>query len=218
MREKDYLLRLIQQFTVFLAKIIFNKKIQNYDQAFVEIDKALNGLLGLTHEDAISLPMDRLLQILRESAGAYAEKCYVLAELLREDGDITELSHKSNFLTLQNFERSLTLYLEALAHDAHLGNQETLLKMSALAAKLVNDPQGHYAGSRLLFRFYETVGEFDNAENMLFHLLKNGEREMVSEGLAFYQRLLSKDDAELQAGNLSREELTEGIAAVEKYA
>ncbi len=218
MIEKDYLLRLIQQFTAVLAKIIFNKKIQNYDQAFVEIDKALNGLLGLTHADALSLPVDRLLQMLRESAGDFSEKCYVLAELLRQDGEISELGHKNQFLARQNYERSLFFYLETLAVDQHFQHAEIHDKMKLLSEKLANDLQYQFGASRVLFRYFETIGEFAQAENLLFRLLENREPDILDQGLAFYQRLAAKSEAELTAGKLNRAELHEGLAALQKYS
>jgi hypothetical protein len=61
---------------------------------------------------------------------------------------------------------------------------------------------------------FEQLGEFAKAEDVLFATLdaqpaQPGLREF---GMAFYQRLMSKSDAALSAGNLPRPELEAGLA------
>ncbi|HEV2660598.1 MAG TPA: DUF6483 family protein, partial [Ktedonobacteraceae bacterium] len=64
-----------------------------------------------------------------------------------------------------------------------------------------------------LFAYYELSGQYARAEDTLFDLLETGNnREMVESGRAFYTRLLAKSDADLQAGNLARDEVDEGLA------
>jgi hypothetical protein len=46
MIQKDYIMRMIEQLSVVLMKILFNKEIKNYAQALFEIDSAYKNLLG----------------------------------------------------------------------------------------------------------------------------------------------------------------------------
>ena len=66
-----------------------------------------------------------------------------------------------------------------------------------------------------LFRYYEMIGSYARAEDVLFEMVEAEEPagdEEIEQGIAFYQRLLKKSDADLSAGNMSREEVEEGLA------
>jgi hypothetical protein len=67
-----------------------------------------------------------------------------------------------------------------------------------------------------LMQYYEMIGDYAEAENILFHLIDNGGIEIVKEGLQFYNRLLAKTDDELKKGNLPRNEIEEGLLALKK--
>lgn len=60
-----------------------------------------------------------------------------------------------------------------------------------------------------IFKLYELLGSFDKAEDLLFQMIEdtNKDKEIIEEGKAFYNRLkeLSKDL--LEEGNLSFEEV-----------
>jgi len=72
-------------------------------------------------------------------------------------------------------------------------------------------------------RLYERAGRFGDAEDALFEGLDTeGEgaqgsgdtEELTQAAIAFYRRLLAKDDAELAAGNLPREEAQAGLTEI----
>ena len=66
----------------------------------------------------------------------------------------------------------------------------------------------------MLMRHYERAGEFGKAEDALFAIaeVEPPSAELLDFGAAFYQRLLSRSDAALIAGNLSRAEAEAGLA------
>ena len=67
-----------------------------------------------------------------------------------------------------------------------------------------------------LFRYYEFIGEYSKAEDILFELVDSKYPDIISEGKNFFQRLSQKSDGELSAGNLPREELKIGIDDLNK--
>jgi hypothetical protein len=71
--------------------------------------------------------------------------------------------------------------------------------------------------NRKLFQYNEKAGRYARAEDVLFEMLEGDEvpSGLIAEGIAFYHRLMAKSDDELLLGNLSREELREGLAQVE---
>ena len=62
---------------------------------------------------------------------------------------------------------------------------------------------------------YEAGGHYGDAEDTLFEGLDaDSADELAEAAIAFYRRLLDKVDAELEAGNLPREEAEAGLAEV----
>ena len=114
MLEKDYIMRMIQQLSIVLAKIIFNKEIKNYEQALLEIDKSLNSLLGINRNKVAEMTENELFDYLDKIGGENAEKYFVLAELLREEGEICELNNRGDFLTSLYYEKAFTFKLFAI--------------------------------------------------------------------------------------------------------
>ncbi|MFL5697429.1 MAG: DUF6483 family protein, partial [Ktedonobacteraceae bacterium] len=73
-----------------------------------------------------------------------------------------------------------------------------------------------------IFRYFEKMGSYARAEDVLFEMVEGEEKEkepadneVIEQGIAFYNRLLKKSDTDLKAGNLSREEVEEGLAQLE---
>lgn len=54
-------------------------------------------------------------------------------------------------------------------------------------------------------------GRIDDAENQLYEMTCEGDRQNLEIGLLFYYHLNSKDDEFLEANNFSREEIMTGI-------
>ena len=54
-------------------------------------------------------------------------------------------------------------------------------------------------------------GRIDDAENQLYEMTCEGDRQNLEIGLLFYYHLNSKDDEFLEASNFSREEIMTGI-------
>lgn len=54
-------------------------------------------------------------------------------------------------------------------------------------------------------------GRIDDAENQLYEMTYEGDRQNLEIGLLFYYHLNSKDDEFLEANNFSREEIMTGI-------
>ena len=67
-----------------------------------------------------------------------------------------------------------------------------------------------------LFRYYQFIGEYSKAEDILFELADSKYPDIILEGKNFFQRLSQKSDVELSAGNLPREELIIGIDDLNK--
>jgi hypothetical protein len=65
----------------------------------------------------------------------------------------------------------------------------------------------------MLMLYYEHAGEFAKAEDELFAMLdaEPDNDTLKGFGITFYQRLLAQSDAALEAANLPRAEVEEGL-------
>jgi hypothetical protein len=135
----------------------------------------------------------------------------VLAELLKEEGDI----FKARGLGEESFARyykALYLYLEAFAGEEELRLPDYSDKIGELVAELEDYVLPRPTMARLV-RYYEREGDFAAAEDTVDVLLEeddSDEARAIARDL--YERLLSRSDAELDAGNLTRDEVREGLA------
>lgn len=216
MIEKDYIMRMIQQLVIALAKILFHKGLKNYNQASREIDNSLNSMLGLDRDKVTTMTEIELIDYLEKIDGEKEEKYFVLAELLREEGEICELSNKGDYITLFYFEKAFVFYLDAFSNESLITSQY-LLKLKSVAGKLLANEMYEERISSKWFLYYELIGQYSKAEDILFHLLEDG-RAIKVKGQDFYKRLLQKSDDELKSGGLSRPEIKESRVKMEKYS
>jgi hypothetical protein len=214
MSPTDYIMRLIEQFFLALAGILFKKNRQQYTEALSEIVTVYQNLLGLDARQVHSFSFEELIEWLKIGGRFDAEKCLILAMLLKEEAEIHELTGRPMDEGLHaEYAKAFFLYREALLNDASLGSKTTTDDMRMLAKKLdtarLTTPQRF-----TLFRYHEGAGEFGLAEDRLFELVKSGYPDIHDQGRAFYQRLLNKSDEELEAGNLPRKEVEEGLSLI----
>jgi hypothetical protein len=218
MPPADYIMRLIEQFFLVLSRILFKKNAQRYSEALSEIETAYKNLLGLDARQVHSMPFDELIEWLKMGGRFDAEKCLILAALLKEEAEIRELAGRPMDDGLHDdYVNAFFLFREALQRDPGLGSKTARDDMRRLALRL--DP-ARLTPPRLfaLFRHHESAGEFGPAEDRLYDLVEAGTPGIHGEGRAFYERLLEKSDEELTAGNLPRKEVEEGLRIIQKIA
>jgi hypothetical protein len=216
MTPTDYIMRLIEQFFLVLARILFKKNAQKYTEALSEIETSYKHLLGLDARQVHSLSYEELIEWLKMGGRFDAEKCLVLAALQKEEAEIHELAGRTLDDGLHTeYAKAFLLYREALQHDAGPESKWAQDEMKTLVKKL--DPARLTPPRKfVLFRYHESAGEFGLAEDRLYELVKAGYPEIHNEGLAFYGRLLNKSDEELKAGNLPRGEVEEGLSFIQR--
>ena len=210
MYQKDYILRMIEQLRVVLARILFNKELKNYDQAQLELDTAFNGLLKFDPDVIISMSGKELMELVRSAEGIPAEKYIVMAELIRENAELLELRRTFEFTVTDLYMKSFSFYMEFIDAAGEIDTSQyiqTLLKIEKKLAQ-VEWPDSF---KMRLFRFYELIGNYAKAEDMLFDILKTSPDEAEQPGRDFYDRLLRKSVQELEAGNLPHDEVLEGM-------
>ena len=215
MINKDYILRMAEKFGRALAIILHLREYNKYEEALLYVDDQLLQATGLTSSFINSVSDEMLIQAISPLGVLSVEKCLWIAVLLKAEGEIYEEQTKTNE-SYYRYVRSLRLYLLLLPHEASLQDSNLANDIQELLNKL-----GEYELpieiQEKLFSYYENVGKYDKAEDVLFDVLDthSANGEMIERGRAFYTRLQARSDVELLMGNLSRTEVAEGSAQLE---
>jgi tetratricopeptide (TPR) repeat protein len=216
MMQKDYILRMIQQLSRVLIHILHLREIKDYDGALTYIDDVFKQALGFSSDLINSVADETLLAMLTSFDVLDIEKCFLVANLLKVEGDI--YIDQGDFDTsYYRYSRSLYLFLAILSSDSSINDPDIFLQVEGLLDKL-EDYELPVEIKIQLFQYFERTGRYSRAEDVLFELLEADDQEnepessLVDQGIAFYERLLRKTDTELVAGNFSWEEAREGLA------
>jgi tetratricopeptide (TPR) repeat protein len=216
MMQKDYILRMIQQLSRVLIHVLHLREVKDYDGALTYIDDVFKQALGFSSDLINSVPDETLLAMLTSFDVLDIEKCFLVANLLKAEGDI--YVDQGDFDTsYYRYLRSLYLFFAILFSDNSINDPDIFVEIEGLLDKLEDYDLPVEIKSQL-FQYYERTGRYSRAEDVLFELLEEGDKEnepesnLVEQGIAFYERLLRKKDTELVAGNFSWEEVREGLA------
>jgi hypothetical protein len=209
MLRKDYIMRLIEQLGVAMARIIALKNNNQAHEALKEIEQACEKYLGLDPRVIEAASGEALLGLMSMGGKFDPRRAVLLGELLKEEGELYEMESMAE-RSYWGYTRSLWLFLESMNSDPAVRTPENLEDTRFVLGKLARYELSPELKSRL-FCYYEWNGEFDKAEDMLFDLLDRDRHAWVERGMQFYARLGAKPDAELARGGLPREELELGM-------
>jgi hypothetical protein len=207
-------MRLIQQLGIALGQIIFRKGREEYDEAEAIISRTALSLLGVDMTLLRRLSDEGIISLLRRPDTADVGPFIAAAELLAEQGDIDEARGLPD-AGYDCRQKALSLFLEACLAAPEVCDDEYAEKIDALTGQLGDYPLPPTI-RRKLFAYYEQAGDYARAENVIHHMLEDGDPVAWAQGVAFYERLREKDDAELEEGGLPREEVEEGLSAFEE--
>jgi hypothetical protein len=204
---------MIHQLAQVLAKVMGLSEVKQYDEALEEVQRSSKQLLGMDLRLLTTLSDQEFVRLLSLGDRFDVEKCVVAGELLRLVGEVKE-REGDEAERFQCFATSLSLFLELLIRESGVLPREYFDKIEWLIGK--TSPYELSIGLKAkLFRYYETVGKFDTAENTLFEIVER-DPEFVGEGMKFYGRLRAKSEVELEQGNLPRNEVEASIRELEK--
>lgn len=135
MLRNDYLMRMIEQFTQVLEKILFKKEHGQLEEARIDIDQAFTELLGLDHDAVRVLSLGGLLTLLKLNGRLDVERCRIAAGLLREEGEVLELDRgiEAGF---GSYQKALGLYVELFKQQDDRYTQEADAHIRFLLSKI----------------------------------------------------------------------------------
>ena len=211
MLQRDYLMRMTEMLTAVIAKVMFNKEIKNYEEAEKEIETAAKTIVGLDLRIINILNPQDIIQLMKTS-DLYAGRCLVSAELLKEYADVHELNGKDNSSIIL---KSLNLYIEAILSKELPEPEKYYSKINELISFIAESDLQDDLNFKII-DYYEFSGQYSKAEDLIFELIENNNKDIIDRSVSFYKKLLHRTDEELESGNLSREEVNDALEEILK--
>ena len=215
MYKKDYFMRLVEQLTAVIAQVAKLGNEEEYQEAQDTTDGALRQLTGLGTNAWLSMETDDILANLsmRDDLGG-VETAVFMVGIFYQEGEIRALQDDEDGADFR-FLKALQLQLAILNNHPDMPMPEVVPSVPAMQARLAeNDVLLPAETNRALLTYYEIMGDYSAAEDVLYEWLEAepGSSEVIEAGATFYANLLLKSDEELEAGNLPRDEVEIGLA------
>lgn len=207
MFRRDYIVRMIEDMTAMVAKVLTLKQDKKTTEALWEVDELLMRHFRLNSRLLNSLSVEDIIDMFRLGAVLEADKLQGVARLLKEEGGIYTAKGERDEALFRAM-RSLHLFLYA---DLHGADRE-LMNMTDEINELLKEVELYRLPAkteRLLLAYHESAGSYANAENSLYRLWEQGE-PVAEEGREFYERLLLASPERLAEGGLPLEEVEQG--------
>ena len=214
MYRRDYIMRQIEFMVEVLQRLGGLVDERRYQAAMTVIDESMEELFGLNGTMVTRLfgrePLTQLT--FGEEADLSQAKLIAAAALLQEAGDIQAEQGMADE-SFPFYASALELLLAAQLNHDDSPLPEYAPDVAELTAVL--DPfhlPPHL--NQLLLRYYQKSGQYDEAENVLFDMVEESPEDaaVINMGITFYQLILKESDAQLEAGNLPREEAEASLA------
>lgn len=209
MIERDVIMRMVQQLAAAIAKVLMHKDLQQYSEAFKEIDDACRGLIGMKWDFLRTFSDDQLSALL--AVAEHPAKVLAACELLREGSALLALQGKTED-SVQQAMKAFSLFTELLEQDRRYLKLAPVEKFASLLAELEAQVLP-VALEKKRFRFYEITGELAKAKAVLNAVMAQ-EPAFRKEEPGFYHRLEKTSDADLLKGGLTRQDVLDGLASL----
>jgi hypothetical protein len=211
MYRDDYIMRMISRFGQILLYLAGIRQKGQYPMALLAADDAMRNALGISSDQVVTRNEREILALIRfaDRGDTWRELAAYVAAILHFEASIYA-AQGDEALVAPRALLALQLLSEVqLAGDElpdYAPPREHLLELLA----------GYELPARTrgaLLELYEREGDYARAENTLFELLAEAPTSptLRSQGVALFERLLARSDAELLAGGLSRVEVQRAL-------
>lgn len=221
MIRRDYILRMIEEFIRALARIRSLKSDQKWNAAEDILDEEFQRLIGKGPHEVASLSETELIaRLVRDGPSqAVREKTFIMATLLQEAGDAAVAQSHGDEGRMFHL-KALHLLLHALAYGGDPSEFPEFVPKVEVIVQALSETPLPVGTEAMLMEHYERAGDFAKAEDALFAMLdaEPGNRRIQEHGISFYHRLRSKSEAALAEGNLSREEVDQGLKEFQRIS
>ncbi|CAM4456320.1 DUF6483 family protein [Paenibacillus tarimensis] len=215
MFQRDYFMRMIEQVGEAVGQVMGLRQRKEHLEAMKVIDDLFERHLRLQPRLIHALSDKDIADLLTTNGVVDTAALEAIALLLRHMGEIhAEQGQEAE--SYARYVKSLALNLRLLLYGA-----DPVVSEPRREAELLMDRLRPYelpaSVKEQLASWHEAEGRYAEAENIIHELLEDRELE-AGRASDFYRRLMLKEDAELSAGGLPRDELEQGIEQLEKWS
>jgi hypothetical protein len=157
MTQKDYILRMFEEIGRALAQIVYQRQIKDYEAAHVLLDEQFKQTLGMGKGFIHSVSDEALLSMLSTLGTLNIDKCWLVATLLKAEGEIYEDQQNENGSYYSNL-KACNLFLEALYEQNKQKTFEKVAEVEELLGKL-EEYELPLRTKQLLFWYFEHTGQ-----------------------------------------------------------
>lgn len=207
MFRRDYIVRMIEDMTAMVAKVLTLKQERKTTEALWEVDELLGRHFRLNSRLVNSLSVEDIIEMFRLGGVIESDKLQGVARMLKEEGSIYAAAGDKD-AALFRAMRSLHLFLYAYQQGA----DRELLHITKEIDELLAEAEGYRLPVKtesLLLPYMEKEGRYGKAEDSLYRLWEQGEL-VADEGKELYERLLLKTPEDLERGGLPLAEVQQG--------
>ena len=215
MLKRTITAELIKRFNELLIKILDSKKNKNYKEALDLIDNAFKDMFRLSLKFFNSFSVESLMDMVKVKGTINTEKCIIIAKLLEEEGNILEIQGELDYSFYIN-QKSLSLFLNAYLNKRESCELESYFSdIDPLIEKICQYKLTCELQDKII-KYYIRCHIYDKAENTVYELLQENNYNVRSlkYAIKFYEDLLSKDNDELSAGKLPRNEIMASMSSL----
>lgn len=202
--------------TLDLIKIGIDKDLINgdIDIALKKVDRGMKSILGLDITTVNTLSFDNVIELISKENQYNSDRYMALAELLYFQGNIYE-NMDNEIEKINYYRKSMRSFYAAYCEDKELEDRYKNDIISIL--DFVSCYEINIEESDIIFKLYECTRCFDKAENILFDMIKQSNRneKVIYDGIEFYNRLKKLDEDILNQGNLPMEEINESLSEIQ---
>ncbi|NOU98389.1 hypothetical protein GC093_34985 [Paenibacillus sp. LMG 31456] len=208
MYQRDYLLRMIEQFSVVLGKVIFQRRNQRFTEALELLAQSMKQLLGLNSKLVRALSAKDLISLLSTQGHFDAGKGLLLSDMLKAESEVLlENGQEADGwgCRLKSIELLLEINRLAEADEYKVDIKERIFELLPKMQHYRMPPRI----TELLMNYYSENGQLAKAEDMLFFLLEDDpdNEVLLEQGLQMVEKWLEPTVDELSAGDLTAEEI-----------
>lgn len=94
MEQKDYVMKMIEQFARVISKVLFLRETKQYNNAHAELDNVSRNVTGFSSTQLKALGPDGVKSVFDNSNFSNIEKVFYSAKIIMEEGFLFELEGK----------------------------------------------------------------------------------------------------------------------------
>jgi hypothetical protein len=207
MFRRDYILRMVEDMTQMIAKVLTLKQERKTTEALWEIDELLNRHFRINSRLLNSLSVEDIIDMFRLGASLEVDKLQGVARMLQAEAGIYRAKNEE-YAVIPRLMKALHLYLYADLHGA----DRKLLDITREIDEVLAEVEAYrlpLKTEHLLLPYLESAGRYGKAEDCLYRLYEQG-ADVAQEGYELYERLMLIEPDALERGNLPLTEVEQG--------